>query len=220
MRWPLVSYRIVLVIFAVLILIISAMCVFPVINQDITIEPQQESLDWNIDNTTIGASGNVWINNSGYFDLNDIELGMRLSALEELYINSTKMVDSIKVGEDRNIELEFSKDVDEISDRVKDHLINNETDINIDLSLKGEYSYSFLKFDINMNEVLKWDGLIKNIEFRYQDGTVDPEEEGLSLEVPVDIETNDLLSGDIGVDVGGYSKDKSNLYSSDQLSFP
>lgn len=219
MRWPLISYRIVLAIFAIVILVISVLCVIPVASQDITVDPQQESMDWDVDNDTISASGNIWINNSGYFDLKDIKLDMHLSTLDELYINSTKNVGNIAVGEDKNIKLDFSKDTDEISDEVKDHLINNQTDVNIKIKLKGGYSYSFLKFDIQFEDILEWDGLINDINFRYEDGTFEEHEDGLRFEVPVDVDTNDMLEGNINVDVSMYNEDETKLYDTAQEEF-
>jgi len=201
MRWPLISYRIVLVIFSIAIMIISFMCVYPVASQDITVEPQQDSFDWNIDNDTISASANVWLNNSGYFDLEDLKLDIHLSTLNKLYINSTENIGTVSVGENRDIKLDFSKDTSEISDDVKEHLINNETDVNIKIDIRGGYSYSLIEFDIHFEDILTWDGVVNDVNFLYEQGTVEQTGTGLIIDVPVEVDTNDMLDGQINVDV-------------------
>ncbi len=219
MRWPLVSYRIILVIFSIAIMIISVLCIYPVAAQDITVEPQQESFNWDVDEDEIKASGIVWVNNSGYFDLEDISIDMQLSTLNELYINSTKNIDEIAVGEDRRVKLNLSKDTDEIPDKIKRHLINNQTEVNFIVDVKGRYSYSLVKFDIEFNDILNWEGLINDIQFRYQDGTVEQKDDGLIVEFPVDVNTKDMLDGKINVNVSMYNEEETKLYDSAQAEF-
>lgn len=219
MKWPLISYRIILVIFSIAIMIISILCVYPVAAQDITVEPHEESFNWDVNEEEIIGSGNIWINNSGYFDLEDMTVDIQVSTLDELYINSTKNVGKIAVGEDRKVKLNFSKNTDEIPDRIIRHLINNQTDVNISVNLKGKYSYSLIKFDIQFNDILKWDGLINDIDFRYQDGTVEQKDDGLMVEFPVDVHTNDMLDGKINVNVSMFNEKETKLYDTSQAEF-
>ncbi len=199
MKKALIGYKVVLVIFVVIILVIAALSILPVARGDISVEPVQEGVDWEIKDNELTAKGKVWMNNSGNFDLEDIELDLNLEILQKLYVNSTKEVGEIKVGEERLVTLSFSKDIEDISDEVMDHLIHNQTDINISVGFRGKYTFSLFTFDVTQEDTLSWGGLIETLEYNPEEADISKSGENYLITVPVQVSTNDVISGTVDI---------------------
>jgi len=217
MKTSLTLYRLFLVLFAVGILITSALMIIPLVRGDLSIYVHQEDIDWRIEEDQLLAGTNITMNNSANFDIEDIELALQLELLDDLFIDVSEELEDLRVGETRKEYIRFSKDIDEIPDKTANHLINNDTDINVSYRFKGQYSYALMTFDVVQRDTLFWGRLLNEVEYDLENAQMT---EGHQLEVPIFISTNDndLISGNVHLRVSIFDEDETKMYTEDSLS--
>ncbi|MEF8873277.1 MAG: hypothetical protein V5A88_01255 [Candidatus Thermoplasmatota archaeon] len=218
MERPLTAYKIALVIFAVSILVIAVLSVLPLVQEDITVEPGQQGVTWGVKEEELIGEGNIWINNSGNFDLEDISLALDLEALDDLYLTTTEELDEIKVGEDRKVNLRLSKNLSAVSNEVIDHLIYNDTDFEITAKFEGRYTFSLMSFDVSYRDTFLLERVVNDIDYDVTDADLFSDASGnqrLSLPVYLSTNDNELISGDVSIYTAIYDEDEANLYSED-----
>ncbi len=156
MKWPLAAYRVGLVIFLIVILLITIMAALPVLEGDISVEREKKEIDWNLENETLTGEASLWINNSGHFDFQNILFDIQIEGLHSVYMNSTQRVEKIGTGEERKVELTFSKNISEISDEDASRLLQNDTEVNMTVKMEGEYSFSLFAFTAEREDMFHW----------------------------------------------------------------
>ncbi len=217
MKKTLTLYRLFLVLFAVGILITSAFMVIPLIRGDVSIYVHQEDVDWRMEEDQLVTGTNITMNNSANFDIEEIDLTLQLEVLDELFIEVTEELDDIRVGETRREYIRFSKNLENISDETANHLINNDTDINVSYRVKGQYSYALMTFDVVQRDTLFWRRLLNEVEYDLENAQLTGDHQ---LEVPIFVSTNDndFISGNVNIIVSIFDEDETKMYAEDSLS--
>lgn len=213
MKWPLVAYRIGLVIFLVAILLIAAMAVVPVLEGDVSVERDQEGIDWSLENETFIGEASVWINNSGYLDFEKIVFDLHVEALEDFQVETTHKVGKISAGEDRKIDLTFSKKISEIPDDVRTHLLRHDTEVNMSVDMSGQYSYALFTFTAERDDVFHWgapfyDLTISDLSYSDGEGMVDVSFENHyrgELDFTITVELFNSQGGNVGSTTESYT---------------
>jgi len=206
-----------LVFFAVGILITSALMVIPLVRGDVSIYVHQEDIDWKMEEDQLVVGTNITMNNSANFDIEDIELALQLELLDDQFINVTEELDDLRVGEARKEYIRFSKDLEGISEKSENHLINNDTDLNLSYRFKGQYSYSLMTFDVVQSDTLFWRRLVNEVEYDLENARMT---EGHQLEMPIFISTNqnDFISENVQLLVSIFDEEETKMYTEDSLS--
>ena len=217
MKTSLTLYRLFLVLFAVGILITSALMIIPLVRGDLSIYVHQEDIDWRIEEDQLVAGTNITMNNSANFDIENIEIALQLELLDDLFIDVSEELDDLRVGEVRKEYILFSKNLEGVSDETANHLINNDTDLNVTYRFKGQYSYALMTFDVVQRDTLFWRRLINEVEYELENAQMT---EDHRLEVPIFVSTNenDLISGNVHLLVSIFDEDETKMYAEDSLS--
>ncbi|MFW5946296.1 MAG: hypothetical protein ACOCTN_05435 [Candidatus Natronoplasma sp.] len=211
-KTSLTAYKIFLILFAVSIIIITSLAVIPLLRGGVSIEANPNDVNWEIQNRELIGDTNITIINSAYFDLEDIRLDFEIETKDELSLNMTKKVESISVGESRDVYLMFTKDINDISNSTKKKLINRDTDLMLSIRFQARYTYALMTFDVIYEDAFLWRRLVNEIRYDPEMGKI---VDGPSFVFPVHISTNenDFLSGDVEITTSIFGEDNMKKYS-------
>ncbi|GEM_PF-5727853 len=218
MKKSLTVYRIALVMFAVVILILAVLSVLPFAQEDVTVELDRRGFVWGVEEEELTVEVDIWVNNSGNFDLKDIELELSFEVLDEFRLTAVEEIARIKVGEDRRVRLRSVKNVSEISNELIDHLIYNNTDLDISARFKGSYTFALLSFDALYRDTFLLERVIDEIDYDADNADLfsdTSEEQRFVMPVYLSTNDNDLISGDASISTAIYDEEESKTYSED-----
>lgn len=204
-----VSYQAVIAVLTAVTIIIAVTSVVPAMMGDIMIEvPEEDDIEWSMSGSELLVEADMWINNSGNYDLKDIDISIALKGLDTDIFNHSKKIDSVKSGEDRRIPISLTKNFDEFTDEQKETFIFNETTFQITSTMTAVYPFKLLGFDLDYDHDIEWTGIVEDITFQYDSAKVSSDSDtGSTLTLPYEVSTYDGLSGSSDVSITMYNED-------------
>ncbi|MFP3871818.1 MAG: hypothetical protein ACLFVL_02940 [Candidatus Aenigmatarchaeota archaeon] len=159
-KGPLRFYRIVLSLLFMLMILISFLTILPFLQGEVTVEPVESSMDWGVEEDSIVISGEVWVNNSGYFDIEDLVIEFEMSPITEEGESFTAVerreVGDVVRDESRNIEISLSKSIEEIPEEMKKQLATLEGDVNMSVKSSGYLTFGLIGFEVDYSDEHRW----------------------------------------------------------------
>ncbi|MFO7791867.1 MAG: hypothetical protein R6W73_02655 [Candidatus Saliniplasma sp.] len=227
MKLKLIGLQIVLTIFTIVILIISVTSVLPAMTGDIDIAiPSEDDLRWDIQEDELYLSGDMWVNNSGYYRMEDINIDVEVLGFNRTLFNDKLNVPSVESGEDKKIELELQTSLDDFTDDELDELVfggeeeNGGIDLKIVSDMTASYPFSIVGFHLDYESIVEWEGLVETFEYHEDNIEFHGNDQGTMVSLPYTVETSDYLSGDSIVDLRLLDEGNDEEYSSTQLDIP
>lgn len=221
MEWKLIGFQTLLAIFAVIIIILSVTSVYPALSGDVDIDiPEEDEVYWNIDNGTVEVQGTMWINNSGYYDLNDIDIDVSLEGLEKELFNDSISVEKVEAGEDRSVILSLQRDTSDFTEGDLETIVFEETTFSIIADMKAVYPFSLLEFNLDYDSSIDWAGIVEDIQYYEEDISIEGTEQGSRVSIPLDVDTTDQLNTTSTVDLTLKNETDGDNYSETQISVP
>jgi len=224
MKPKLVGLQVILTIFTIAIIIISVTSILPAMTGDINIEiPSEDEIRWDIEGDTLYLRGDMWVNNSGYYTLENINI-----AVEVLGFNRTLFEDNIKVPavereENKKIELQLQTNLDDFSETELQELVfgdENNIDLVIISDMTANYPFSIIGFYLDYESVVEWNGLIKKMDYHEDEIEFHEISYGTAVSLPYTVETSDYLSGYSTVNLRLLNEESDEEYSSTQIDIP
>ncbi|MFW6040870.1 MAG: hypothetical protein ACOC85_03440 [Thermoplasmatota archaeon] len=229
------TFRIGLGVYSIIVILLLSSSVYsfvsgPVMNPEEFIQvPEVEDVEWTIEGSTIYVDTSLTISNSGFFDFNNIELDFNMVAMNSSLMRKTKVIEKVPSGESVEVPLNFSIDYNDLTEEEIETLVFNQTMFDITASFSAEYPFSIMKFNLNFIDEIPWDGLIQEMDLKYEEAQIEDTENGDILSVPYEIQTADFLSGDAVIELivegekGEYSTSEITIplgrYHSDDITF-
>jgi len=196
MRIKLAAVKVLLAIFTVVVIIISMTSVFPAMTGDIHVDiPEEDEIEWEIHNDDLYLRGDMWVNNSGYYDLQDITISVDIIGFNRTLFSETRSISTVASGENRRIDLEFVTSLDDFSEEELEKLTFDGTSLDIVSEMTSSYPFSILGFHLDYETIYNWKGLVKNLEYYEDDIEISTTDEGAIISVPYVVETSDYLTG-------------------------
>ncbi len=221
MKPKLVILKVVLTILCIIILIISFTSVFPAMTGDINIEiPSEEEIEWDVQDNDLFLRGDIWVNNSGYYSMEDINIDIEIVGFNRTLFSETKYVSSVERGENKKIELELQTSLDDFTDDELNQLIFEEVEFDVLSDMTARYPFSILGFELDYESIVEWEGLVKTFEYNEDDIELTSNEEGAVVSLPYTVETSRFFSGSSIIELQLYDSDKEEQYSSTELEIP
>lgn len=204
-----VSYQAVIAVLTAITIIIAVTSVAPAMMGDVMIDiPEEDDIKWSMSGSDLVVEADMWINNSGNYDLKDIDIDIGLDGLNRTIFNETKKVDSVEAGENKNIPIELTKSFDDFTEEEKETFVFNETTFHITSTMKAVYPFNILIFDLDYDHAIEWTGIVEDINFQYDNAAVSSDSDtGSTLTLPYDVNTYDGLSGSSDVNIFMYDAD-------------
>ncbi len=222
MEWKLAGVRAVLVGLVVVIVILAVTCVLPPMMEDITIEPpQQDDISWSLEGDEIVLRGDVWVNNSGYYPLEDLNIVMEVQGMNRTLFKDNATVESVPADGRTKVPIELRRDKSFFTEEDINTLIFNETTFIVNADMKTQYPFKLLTFDLEYNDEIPWEGIVKELNINEDEANLRGGGQGSQVEIPVDGETTDQLSdtASIALTLSGnrMGQEEETKYSTDQI---
>ncbi len=224
----LIVFRIVLVIFAVVILIIASLGIYssfidPIINQTVFVDvPSEDQISWSFEEDSLDIDTAIWINNTGYYALEDVNLYILMEGLDATFYDETMNIERIESGEKRQVPISFSVDMDSLPGDITiyDLIFDNAT-FYIRSHLTASYPFSLMNLEFDYESTFEWLGIVNNLELFHQEASVVSARDGRSMiEIPFEIDTNDVISGSAQVDLALWDEARQTKYAETSLNVP
>ncbi len=219
-------FRVGVAIFSVLIIIIASLGIYssfvnPLINRESFVDiPTEDQIEWRFAEDSIDIHTSVWINNSGYFNMEDVNLNVVIEGGNITFTDEDTYIQNVAAGENREVPLDFTIDMDLIEEELEiENLFFNNTTFHISSRMTAKYPYSMMNLKLNYDSVIEWRGIIETLEFIFEDASVNshPDQTGSILNIPFEIESNDIISDTAFVDVAMWDENLQTKYSETQL---
>ena len=221
MKPKLAILKVILTVLCVVILIISFTSVFPAMTGDINIEiPSEEEIRWDVQENYLFLRGDMWMNNSGYYRMEDINIQVDIIGFNRSLFNDTIYVPSVERGENKKIELELQTSLDDFSEEELEYLVFEGIDLKIISDMNANYPFSILHFNLDYESTVEWEGLVKTFEYDEDNIDLTSNAEGAVVSLPYTVETSEYLSGNSIIELELYDENKEELYSSTELTVP
>ncbi|MFW6141802.1 MAG: hypothetical protein ACOC53_04515 [Candidatus Saliniplasma sp.] len=221
MKSQLLVLKIILAVFSVIIIILSVTSVFPAMTGDIEVDiPTEDEIEWDIDENDLYLRGDMWVNNSGYYSMDNINIQVEIVGFNRSLFNDTIYVPSVVMGENKKIELELQTSLDDFTEEELDDLVFEGIDLKIVSYMNANYPFSILNFNLDYESTVEWEGLVEMFEYDEDYIDLTSNDEGAVVSLPYTVETNEYLSGDSTIELELYDENKEELYSSTELTIP
>ncbi|MGM0404804.1 MAG: hypothetical protein ACQEQM_01515 [Thermoplasmatota archaeon] len=221
MKLKLAVLKVILTVLSVLILIISFTSVFPAMTGEIDIDiPSEEEIEWDVQENDLLLRGDMWVNNSGYYSMEDINIRVEIIGFNRSLFNDTIYVPSVEKGENKRIELELQTSLDDFTEEELEDLVFEGIDLKIISDMNANYPFSILHFNLDYESTVEWEGLVETLEYKEDNIDLTSNAEGAVVSLPYTVETNKYLSGESIIELGLYDENKEELYSSTELTVP
>ncbi|MFO7991365.1 MAG: hypothetical protein R6U61_03605 [Thermoplasmata archaeon] len=225
MDWRLLAFKGVLAVFTIVLLIVAATTVYsaflnPLMNeQELIVVPDEDDVRWALEDDDLILETQLWINNTGYYAFKDTDLSVTMEGMGSVLFDESRHIDRIDSGDSKKIPLKMSKDIDTFSEEDLRNFAFNQTDFQVTASLTAEYTMSLLELTFDYDDVIVWTGLVEQLEFLFNDAEVrkDQGDTGSVLEIPIHLDTNNLLSGTATVDIDMWDNSMSELISTESV---
>ncbi len=207
--------RSVISIFCIAILIISVTSLYPPVSGKVDVDvPDENDIDWSLEGEKLLIETSLWINNTGYYSLNDISIDLEMEGYNQTFFKRSKNVEDVKSGEHKEIPISIEKKMTDVSGTLDD-LIFNRTELVIESKMKASYPLSLVVFDLDYEDIIDWEGFVKEINYDYGEAEVRPQNGGSRAELilPFEVSTYHRLEGTAEVQVSMYNS-TDHLYSS------
>ncbi len=219
-------------VFSIIVIIIFLLAVYssfinPMIEGEMfVVLPSEEDIDWRFEEESLIVESELEMKNTGYFDLQDIDIRIDLLRLDngedvETFYSDTIFIESLEVGESRTESITLNLSTEDFSEEEMEEFIFESLEFQVSSEMSARYPFSLMHLDLVYHEIIEWDGVVQELEFHHEEASVHTfgNDEGSVLELPFVVETNDLLSGTSNVDI--YMEDKDgDLYSTYSLDIP
>ncbi len=212
-------FKIVIVILTVIIVVIASLGIYssfidPIINQAVFIDvPDEDQISWSFNEDSLEIDASIWINNTGYYPLEDINLYVLMEGLNATFFEETMDIERVDSGENREIPISFTVDMESLpGDITIDDLIFDNVIFNITSHLTANYPFSLMDLEFDYESTFEWLGIVNKLEFDHNETRVSSEQEGSVLEIPFEIDTNDVISGVAEVDLALWDEDRNTKY--------
>ncbi len=225
MDWRLLGFKSVLAVFTIVLLIIAATTVYsaflnPLMNeQELIVVPDEDDVRWALEDDDLVLETQMWINNTGYYAFKDVDLSVKMEGMDTVLFDESRHIDRVDPGDSKRIPLKMSKDIDTFSEEDMRNFAFNETDFQVTASLTAQYTMSLLELSFEYNDVIVWTGLVEQLGFLFDETEVrrNQEDTGSILEIPLHIDTNNMLSGTAAVDIDMWDNSMSEVISTDSV---
>ncbi len=209
-----------LIVIALFILAIHSSLLDPLVNQQMFIElPSEDEIEWTLEEDYLTIKADIWMENGGYYELQDIDIDFNLSGWNETLFSDSVSVDRLATGERASIPVTFSIDQVSLDDEQMEEFVFNSTDFNINSRMRARYPFSLVRLEMIYEDIFHWDGFVQQLEFIHDQASVRSLEDrdGSVLELPFEVETNEMLTGTAEVDVTMYDENMEREYSTDSF---
>ncbi len=217
-------FKIVLVIFAVIIIVIASMGIHssfvdPIINQAVFIDvPDEDQISWSFDEESLNISASIWINNTGYYALEDIDLYVNMYGLNTTLLEENIRIERVDPGVDHEVPIDFTMDFNSLPGEITiENLIFDNATFYVTSHLTANYPYSLMDLEFDYESTVEWEGIVNDVEFFYDEVQVSTEGGTNILEIPFEVDTNDVISGVAEVNIALWNEDRDTKYAETSL---
>ncbi len=203
MEWKLAGVKAVLVGLVVVIIILAVTCVLPPMMEDISIEPPREdNIEWSVEDDEIVLKGDILVNNSGYYPLEDLKINMMVQGLNKTLFVDNTTVESVQSNERKRIPIELRRNKSFFTEADINTLIYNKTAFVIDADMETHYPFKLMTFDLQYNDETQWDGIVEELEINEDETKLTGgNQEGSIVQLPVRGTTTDQLSDTANIEL-------------------
>ena len=227
MKPKLVGIQLLLIAFTIAIIIISVTSVIPAMTGDIDIDiPSEDEIRWDIQDDNLYLRGDMWVNNSGYYSMEDINIAVEVLGFNRTLFEDNINIPSVERGEDKKIELVLQTSLDDFTDDELRELVfadeeeNEKLDLRIVSDMNARYPFSIVGFNLDYESIIEWEGLVKTFEYHEDEIEFHSTDRETVVSLPYTVETSDYLSGDSIVDLWLLDEGTNEEYSHTQLTVP
>ncbi len=226
MERKLLLFRTIIAIFSVVVIVIASIGIYssfvnPLINRASFVDiPSKDQIGWEFKEDSIDVSTSIWINNTGLFDLEDVNLNVIIEGVNVTFVDDDTYIPSVASGENREVPLNFAIDFELIEEELKiEDLFFENTTFYIISRMTARYPYSMISLELYYDSIIEWKGIIETLEFFFEDAHVNSllDDSGSVLNIPFEIESNDIISDTAYVEVTMWDENHQTRFSCTQL---
>jgi hypothetical protein len=199
MRLGLITVRIGILVVSVVTAMLLLLAVVPLSTGGLNIKfPQDQTTGWTYDSSTriVTFEAPVQVDNGGFFDIQDLSVGIRLSDPNgSLISESASPPKDILAGRTTFLDVRMDLDLNSLDPSLLRELAFNHTALNMSLTLSTYYMERLVNLHIGADRTMDWTPLIDNLQFDLQDLQIQQNGSAYSVQIPYGFDAGDLMVG-------------------------